>query len=641
MSTSKRFDEIKVLDRMPSPSGVALELMRLTKDSDARINDIVHLIQSDPALAGRLLKFANSPTFGTNRPVAAISEAAIRLGLNVVSQLSLGLSILPNGNRGRCRTFDYANFWSRSMATALAARAIAAYDTTVGSEEAYTCGLLSSIGRLALASIYPDDYAEILSKSPNRETLLSMENAKFATTHVELTSAMLTDWGLPQLQITAIAAQNDEEIFELLNSSRAKRLARQLEFADQIALLCQTETSQRKSILLGIQRLANQIGLHKESLLRLIDSVIQQWQGWSKLLDIPNQGLPSMVQVEKELNSNNQDSEKTENTLSKLKILVIDDDLLTVKRLSALLESAGHSVLAANEGKRGLKIAMEENPHLIITDWQMPIMDGIEFCQALRKTRFGRQFYIIMLTACEEDHELVQAFEAGADDYIVKPFSVKALEARVRASQRLVVLQEEVETEREENRHFTAELAVANRRLEKMAMTDQLTQLPNRRYAMLRLEEAWADSQRKNQPMVCMIIDLDHFKQINDNYGHDMGDLVLTEVAQALQTSGRATDVIGRLGGEEFIVVSSNMNYPEAYPLAERMRKAVANCKIGIPNFRSHLTVSIGVAASDPNIPSTRVLLSNADKALYAAKNQGRNKVLLFQSQIPIPHEVS
>ncbi len=155
---------------------------------------------------------------------------------------------------------------------------------------------------------------------------------------------------------------------------------------------------------------------------------------------------------------------------------------------------------------------MEENPHLIITDWQMPEMDGIEFCQAIRKTRFGRQFYIIMLTACEEDHELVQAFEAGADDYIVKPFSIKALEARVRASQRLVALQKEIETEREENRRFTADLAVANRRLEQMAMTDQLTQLPNRRYAMLRLEEAWANSQRKNQPMICMIIDLDHFK---------------------------------------------------------------------------------------------------------------------------------
>lgn len=115
----------------------------------------------------------------------------------------------------------------------------------------------------------------------------------------------------------------------------------------------------------------------------------------------------------------------------------------------------------------------------------MPEMDGIEFCKALRKTRFGRQFYIIMLTACESDHELVQAFEAGADDYIVKPFNVKALEARVRASQRLVALQKEIETEREENRRFTADLAVANRRLEKMAMTDQLTQLPNRRYAML------------------------------------------------------------------------------------------------------------------------------------------------------------
>lgn len=156
---------------------------------------------------------------------------------------------------------------------------------------------------------------------------------------------------------------------------------------------------------------------------------------------------------------------------------------------------------------------------------------------------------------------------------------------------------------------------------------------------MLRLEEAWADSQRKNQPMICMIIDLDHFKKINDSYGHEIGDLVLIEVARVLQTSGRTTDVTGRLGGEEFIVICSNMDYPAAYPLAERMRKAVENCKISIPNFSGQLSVSIGVAASDTEITSTRDLLNCADKALYAAKNQGRNKVLLFPSQAHISHE--
>ncbi len=351
MLASKRFDEIKALDRMPSPSGVALELMRLTKDNDPRIKDISHLIQSDPILAGRILKFVNSARFGMNRPVTAISEAVVQLGTNVVSQLSLGLSILSNSHPGRCRTFDYANFWSQSIATALAARAIAAYDTAIGPEEAYTCGLVGNIGRLALASVYPDEYAEILSKSPDRETLLSMESAKFATDHVELTSAMLKDWGLPQPQITAIAARNNEEKFELLNNSRTKRLVRHLEFADQIGLLCQTENSQLKSILVVIQQHATRIALDKKSLHDLIDGVIQQWQGWGKLLDIPSHELPSMVQMEKELKSNIQNPPETDTNLSKLKILVIDDDLVTRKRLSALLQSAGHLVLVAEEGK--------------------------------------------------------------------------------------------------------------------------------------------------------------------------------------------------------------------------------------------------------------------------------------------------
>ena len=421
MPATKRFDEIKALDGMPSPSGVALELMHLTKDNDPCIKDIAHLIQSDPILAGRVLKYVNSARFGMNRPVSAISEAIARLGTRVVSQLSFELSILSNSQPGRCRTFDYANFWSRSIATAFAARAIAAYDNAMGPEEAYTCGLVGNIGQFALASVYPDDYAKILSKSPDRESLLCMENAMFATEHVELTSAMLKDWGLPQTQITSIAAQNDEIKFELLNNSRTKRLVRHLEFADQIALLCQTDNLQLKSVLVVIQQHATRIGLNKKTLHDLIDGVVQQWQDCGKLLEIPSQELPSMGQMEKELISSIPIPPETKANLSKLKILLIDDDLLSLKRLSALLKSAGHSVLVAEEDKCGLKLALEEKPHLIITDWQMPEMDGIEFCQALRKTRFGRQFYIIMLTACESDHELVQAFEAGADDYIVKP----------------------------------------------------------------------------------------------------------------------------------------------------------------------------------------------------------------------------
>lgn len=191
----------------------------------------------------------------------------------------------------------------------------------------------------------------------------------FATDHVELTSAMLKDWGIPQTQITSIAAQNDEIKFELLNNSRTKRLVRHLEFANQIALLCQTDNPQLKSVLVDIQEHATRIRLSKKSLHDLIDGVVQQWQDCGKLLEIPSQELPSMGQMEKELVSSAPISSEPEANLSKLKILLIDDDLPILKRLSALLKSAGHSILVAEEGKYGLKLALEEKPHLIITDW--------------------------------------------------------------------------------------------------------------------------------------------------------------------------------------------------------------------------------------------------------------------------------
>jgi diguanylate cyclase (GGDEF)-like protein len=313
-----------------------------------------------------------------------------------------------------------------------------------------------------------------------------------------------------------------------------------------------------------------------------------------------------------------------------LSILVMDDDALSVRLLSAMLSKAGHAVRAAANGKEGMDIILETNPDLIITDWMMPEMDGPAFLKVLRSSKTGRSKYVIVLTSKDDEETLVEAFEAGADDYILKPVSPRALEARVRAGQRVFRLQQAVEREMEEARSYVAELAVANRRWEEAAFTDALTGLPNRRYAMERLKQERSAALRNDHPLSCLLVDVDHFKQVNDSYGHDVGDAVLQTVAKVLRSSMRTEDVVCRIGGEEFLVICPDTSGPKAAEsCGERIRKVVESQAMEAGGFNGRVTVSIGVAGRTPSHPGVDALLKSADVAVYDAKRGGRNRVCL------------
>ena len=200
-----------------------------------------------------------------------------------------------------------------------------------------------------------------------------------------------------------------------------------------------------------------------------------------------------------------------------LTVLVVEDDRSTLLLVEHVLKSVGHKVHTAQDGRSGLALAMSIRPQIIISDWIMPGLDGVSFCKALRQTEEGQQMYFIILSALEQDDQLVEAFESGVDDYVTKPFTARVFAARLRAGHRVVKLQEDARRDSENLRRFAAELAVANRRLQQAALTDPLTGLPNRRYGMERLEQEWAASTRTRRPLTCMVIDVDQFKQVNDS----------------------------------------------------------------------------------------------------------------------------
>jgi two-component system, cell cycle response regulator len=378
------------------------------------------------------------------------------------------------------------------------------------------------------------------------------------------------------------------------------------------------------------------ISIPRQDLSDLCDRAVQEWQEWGKNLQVDTQVIPAFNELTEMVRMAGSEAEKEEVRATaapdRLTVVVVDDDPIELKLLVRHLTALGHDVHTAVNGRQALECVLNLSPQLIITDWRMPEMDGMALCRALRQTKVGRQLYILMLTGSEEDDSQIEAFDAGADDYIVKPFRPKILAARVRACARVYRLQQEIEREQDELQRCMSELGVANSKLQHAALTDPLTGIYNRRYAMERLDQEWAAATRSGNPLSCLVIDIDFFKRVNDSYGHDVGDLVLKETAATIRAGLRLSDVICRIGGEEFVVFGPAMDRETARVCAERLRAQVQSTKIEAPCATIRVTLSIGVAERSASMDGPADLLKAADQAVYVAKQEGRNCVCLTAS---------
>jgi two-component system, cell cycle response regulator len=237
---------------------------------------------------------------------------------------------------------------------------------------------------------------------------------------------------------------------------------------------------------------------------------------------------------------------------------------------------------------------------------------------------------VIVFTGFGDENKLVQAFEAGADDYLTKPVVRRELEARLRAARRVVGLQRQLAQEADALRELNAQLEVANRQLASAALTDSLTGLPNRRHVLERLRQEWSLAARHSRPFGVVFVDLDHFKKINDVRGHHAGDIVLERVSRVLRRVIRTEDTAGRFGGEEFVVLCPGANHAQTMRAAERIRVELEAEEFSIGGDTWHVTASLGVAAVGAVRGEAQWdnALRQADAALYRAKHQGRNRVV-------------
>lgn len=316
----------------------------------------------------------------------------------------------------------------------------------------------------------------------------------------------------------------------------------------------------------------------------------------------------------------------------KNRLLVVEDDPDAQTLLKRRLQRAGYEVVTCTNGREAIDVLGQSGADIIITDWFMPEMNGIDLCHAVHElhgTGALGAVYLIVVTAHTDKSRVLEAFEAGADDFLSKPYDLQELLARIRVGQRVLRLQAELMERQLQLTKSAAQLAVLNQELEKQANTDALTGLPNRRHVLERFRDAWALAQRGGRPLSCIMTDIDHFKQVNDTHGHNAGDDVLRNIALRIAQLMRRSDICGRFGGEEFLIICPDGPADGAATLAERIRANIAQQPIDAAGTPITVTLSSGAAAMRADHETPEALIAEADQMLYAAKDNGRNQVWL------------
>jgi diguanylate cyclase (GGDEF)-like protein len=631
----KKFEQIKATGELPSPKGAALAIVRLAQKDDVSSSQLEQAIKSDPAFVGRLLKTANITGRESGRPIASVHDAINVLGLTVVRNLALGFSLVSSYRGGACANFDYPAFWTRAIVNALALQAIIRRTHGANPEEAFCCGLLAEIGKLALATVHPKEYSDLLGRltagnAPSTgcdAVLRASELEAFALHHDDLTAAMLSDWGFPRVLLEPLYFRRFPELSEFAPDSRSERLLGAVRLADAVVDVCLADPDARLSLMPALTERAQILKLESDVLENIVDGVVRDWREWAMLLqlDRPEQ-VPAFARLlhPEQSEMANEDSPSG----SVLRVLLAGDDVPERKALQDLLLGLGYQVFLADNGELALELALVVQPRILIADWQMSELDGIQLTHALRDTKLGRGMLVLILSAQEDEERQLEAFAAGADDCLSKPVNAKMLAARLCAASRMFQLQEEVQHDHEQMKHVAAELAVSNRRLHEASVTDELTGFHNRRYAMDRIERDWAASSRSGRQISCMMIDLDNFKRINDTYGHDIGDKVLISIAGVLKKTLRSHDVICRVGGDEFLVICPDSDVQSVRQCAERLLLAADALVIETPRGLLRCGISIGVATRSADMVNTGMLIKAADEGMYRAKIGGRGMVV-------------
>jgi two-component system chemotaxis response regulator CheY len=310
-----------------------------------------------------------------------------------------------------------------------------------------------------------------------------------------------------------------------------------------------------------------------------------------------------------------------------MRVLIVEDDPMSALFLRRTLEAMGHMTLVASDGLEAWELIQREEIRLVISDWMMPRMDGLDLCRRIRERPDPVYTYVVVVTAKRQRQDRIEALQAGADDLLSKPFDQGELMARAQVAQRILTMQEELQARSRELEAMRDALALQNEHLAQIAICDSLTGLKNRRYLREVLDASFSFSLRQRLPLSVVMIDVDQFKDYNDAFGHPAGDAVLTTLGAMFQENCREHDLVARYGGEEFVILLPATEMAGARLVCERLRVMIErHCWACRP-----ITASFGVTTLGLGTQNSDQLIEEADQALYHSKRRGRNQVTHYQ----------
>lgn len=441
------FIELRASGGLPSPKGVALKVMQLCQDENLSLKELAQTIQGDPALAGRIIKIANYVNPNRSRPIASVTtDTLILIGIHAVRQVVLGLSLVGNYREGRCKLFDYEHFWSLSVAMGSAAHAICSAIRVAAPAEMFNCGLMSGVGQLALVTVRPETYCEILSQLPDAPTksLQDAQREYFGLTQRDMMVFMLQDWGIPKLFIDALYYHEDPLSSGYAENSRPLRITYALQLASLLARAC-VEAEIDETLLARIKAFADLLEIEPEQLDAIAEQTRTEWQDWCATLEVrirrtptskPAPTAPPTPPAKDTSPPPAAPLAEAIHPVTPLRILVASANELQCNILIKILTPAGHTVTIANNGQKALDMVEQYHPHVLIADWLLPELDGVSLCKALRKHALGERIYCIVVTQFEDERRKMDAYEAGADELLRTPLNPRMLSAQMLVAQR-------------------------------------------------------------------------------------------------------------------------------------------------------------------------------------------------------------
>lgn len=650
-----RFDELRLARNLPSPSALGLRILELTRGEEFEQAELVELLRSDPALTGRILQLANAAASGV--PVADVHEAAMRLGARTIRSVALGFTLLetrvPGGG-----AFQADLYWSRALAVAVSAQGLAE-DAGLDPVLHFTLGLLSEVGQLALACVHTERYSRVWEdpRAARRAGLMALELREFEIDHVEVSACLLRDWGLPDAFVHALLASAGRLRGGEGDHESAERSGQLLRLAQALGRVLSNDPREpvvsRGVALDELLGVAASLGHDASALLQRAADLGEIWRSWARSTGVRAIGDPlgdlSLALVQARLREpapvpmvapaaplepdpfavdlDAPEVESEEGTARPDRVLLVEARAGALGLLEEALESGEYETLQARGHRAALELALHMHPQVVLIESPADPAAALELLRVLRRSTVGRSLHLIVLTGATHEEVSVDLLDAGADDVLVMPATARLVLARVRVGCRNARERARLLDAERSSFRSAAEMGLLGRRLRSAALTDPLTGLPNRRFGMQQLKQEWERSRRSGQPLSVALVDLDHFKTINDGGGHDIGDAVLREVSDTLGESSRAGDMVARVGGEEFLVLVPGGDLETAQVAAERLRRAVEDLPPLHLDEPVALTISVGVATREPWMRGIDDLLRTADQALYRAKAAGRNRV--------------